>query len=89
MQAVVEAASGEHFEDYLTKHVWRPAGMVNTEFDVPSRVVPNRGHGCERDSNSGQFKNAQNEDVSYKYAGGGDLGRIVHAAGATACPRAN
>lgn len=70
MQAVVEAASAESFESYLTKHVWRPAGMADTRLDVPARIVPRRGQGYVR-GEKGVLENAPAEDVSYKYAGGG------------------
>lgn len=69
LQGIVESVTGESFEDYLTVHVWRPAGMADTRFDVPSRIVPRRGQGYE--SWDGVLHNAQAEDVSYKYAGGG------------------
>ncbi|MEM9314600.1 MAG: serine hydrolase domain-containing protein [Pseudomonadota bacterium] len=69
---IVEAASGLGFEEYLKKYVWEPAGMMATQFDVPSRVVENRGKGYLRDNN-GPFVNAPAEDPSYKYAGGGIL----------------
>ncbi len=72
MQGIVEAASGMGFEDYLRTYVFEPAGMMATQFDVPSRVVHNRGHGYERDRR-GAFVNADPEDPSYKYAGGGIL----------------
>lgn len=71
LQAVVESASGEKFEDYLRRHVWEPAGMLDTLFDVPSRIVPRRGRGYERDSKTHDLINAAQENVSYKYAGGG------------------
>jgi CubicO group peptidase (beta-lactamase class C family)/N-acyl-D-aspartate/D-glutamate deacylase len=70
LHAVVEAASGEGFEAYLRKHVWQPAGMLDTQFDVPARIVPRRGKGYERNRN-GEWQNAADENVSYKYAGGG------------------
>ncbi|MBL8266723.1 serine hydrolase [Steroidobacter sp.] len=71
LHAVVEAASGQGFEDYLRKNVWQPAGMVDTQFDVPARIVARRGKGYELNRKSGQWENAQDENVSYKYAGGG------------------
>lgn len=71
LHAVVEKVSGEGFEDYLRKHVWQPAGMLETQFDVPSRVVPRRGKGYERNKKTGEWQNAPDENVSYKYAGGG------------------
>lgn len=71
MQAVVERVSGEPFERYMRTRVWGPAGMNDTSFDVPSRIVPRRGRGYAHDAKWGQLVNAPAEDVSYKYAGGG------------------
>jgi CubicO group peptidase (beta-lactamase class C family) len=85
MQAVVESASGQSYESYLTEHVWAPAGMVNTQLDLPARIVRHRGHGYVWNAKLGLMENAPNEDVSYKYAGGGvissdeDLVRYGHA----------
>lgn len=73
LQAIVEAASEEPFEDYLSRHLWRPAGMADTRFDIPSRIVPRRGRGYERNRQTGLLENAVAEDVSYKFAGGGML----------------
>ncbi|MCG8470136.1 MAG: beta-lactamase family protein [Gemmatimonadetes bacterium] len=72
---IVEAASGSDFEEYLKRHVWEPAGMLATQFDVPSRVVQNRGHGYVRDE-GGRFVHALPEDPSYKYAGGGIISNV-------------
>jgi len=72
MHGIVEEVTGMGFEDYLRTHVFEPAGMLATRFDVPSRVVHNRGRGYDRDGR-GEFVNADPEDPSYKYAGGGIL----------------
>jgi CubicO group peptidase (beta-lactamase class C family) len=75
LQGVVEQASGLGFEDYMRAHVWEPAGMLNSSFDVPSRVVHRRGRGYTRDDD-GTIVNSRYEDVSYKYAGGGMLSTV-------------
>ncbi|MDX1394175.1 MAG: serine hydrolase domain-containing protein [Gemmatimonadota bacterium] len=72
---IVEAASGMGFEEYLTRFVWEPAGMMATQFDVPERVVRNRGHGYVRDG-GGRFVHPTPEDPSYKYAGGGIISNV-------------
>ena len=85
IQAVVEGASGQSYETFLTEHVWAPAGMVNTQLDSPARIVRHRGHGYVWNPTLKLMENAPNEDVSYKYAGGGvissdeDLVRFGHA----------
>jgi len=72
---IVESVSGTDYEEYLKRHVWEPAGMMATQFDVPSRVVQNRGHGYVRDSR-GRFIHPAPEDPSYKYAGGGIISNV-------------
>jgi serine beta-lactamase-like protein LACTB len=85
LQGLVEKVSGEGYEEYLRRHVWQPAGMLDTQFDVPSRIVPRRGSGYERNRETGDLEHAEQENVSYKYAGGGvistdeDLVRFGHA----------
>lgn len=70
MQGVIETVTGVGFEEYLRKNVWEPAGMLSTAFDVPERIVHNRGKGYRR-NRRGLLTNIQYADVSYKYAGGG------------------
>lgn len=72
---IVESVTDAKYEEYLKYNVFEPAGMMATQFDVPSRVVNNRGKGYVRDE-TGQFINAPNEDPSYKYAGGGILSNV-------------
>ena len=51
--AIVEAVSGQSYDDYVREHVFRPAGMTDTaayELDVP---VPNRAVGYTRESPRG------------------------------------
>jgi CubicO group peptidase (beta-lactamase class C family) len=74
LQAVIERVSGQRFEAYMQQHVWGPAGMVDSQFDVPARVVARRGHAYERNQLTGQLEEPLGEDLSYKYASGGMLG---------------
>ncbi|MCD9033647.1 beta-lactamase family protein [Luteimonas sp. Y-2-2-4F] len=85
LQAVIEQASGQDMESYLRERIWRPAGMAATQFDVPVRIVPRRARGYEWDADHGTLGNAVQENVSYKYVGGGilasdeDMVRLGHA----------
>jgi CubicO group peptidase (beta-lactamase class C family) len=45
LAAIVEAASGMSFGDYMKQHVWGPAGMTDTRLDDPVEVIPNRVRG--------------------------------------------
>ena len=85
LQAAIEQAGGQDMEDYMRARIWEPAGMRATAFDVPARIVPRRARGYEWDAEQGVLTNAVQEDVSYKYVGGGllasdeDLVRMGHA----------
>ncbi|MFT4198373.1 MAG: serine hydrolase domain-containing protein [Pseudoxanthomonas sp.] len=85
LQAVIETGSGEPLEQYLREHVWIPAGMLHTGLDIPARIVAGRARGYELDRASGRLENAQQENVSYKFIGGGIIGsdedmvRLGHA----------
>jgi CubicO group peptidase (beta-lactamase class C family) len=51
--AIVEAVSGQGYDDYVREHIFQPAGMTDTanyELDVP---VPNRAVGYTRESPRG------------------------------------
>lgn len=72
LQGVIEEASGMGFEEYMKRHVWEPAGMLASSFDVPERVVHKRGQGYVRNE-EGILEHPRYADVSYKYAGGGML----------------
>jgi CubicO group peptidase (beta-lactamase class C family) len=59
------------FEDYMRKHVWSPAGMSSSAFDVPSRIVPHRARSYS--VGNGKIRNYPYGDLTYKFAGGGML----------------
>ena len=75
IHGIVEKLSGEDFETYMRRNVFEPASMLASQFDVPSRVIHNRGHGYVRDDN-GRFVHPIWENPSYKYAGGGILSTV-------------
>ncbi len=75
IHGVIETISGISFEEYMKKFVWEPAGMLSTSFDVPARVVPNRGRGYSR-TRQGIIQNTRYIDPSYKYASGGIISTV-------------
>lgn len=85
LQAAIEQASGQGMEAFMRTRMWAPAGMADTQFDVPARIIPRRARGYEWDDATGTLSNALAEDVSYKYVGGGilasdeDMVRMGHA----------
>ncbi len=68
--AVVEAASGARFLDYLRENVFRPAGMESIRDDDARVLIPHRAQGYVRLVN-GELRNAAPADTSYKIPGGG------------------
>ena len=68
--AVVEAASGERFLDYLREHVFRPAGMENVRDDDAGALIPHRAQGYWKIAD-GELRNSPPADTSYKIPGGG------------------
>ncbi|MFN2571595.1 MAG: serine hydrolase domain-containing protein [Gemmatimonadales bacterium] len=72
ISAVVEAASGENFLSYMSRHVFRPLHMTSTAPDKNDSLIPNRTRFYER-TEAGEFVLASAVDNSYKWAGGGFL----------------
>jgi CubicO group peptidase (beta-lactamase class C family) len=67
--AVIEAASGMSFEEYMTKEIWHPLGMDRTFVIDPDNIIPNRARGYIL--RSGLLKNAEFLDTSLVFAAGG------------------
>lgn len=67
--AIVEAASGMSFGEYMKQNVWGPAGMTDTRMDDPEDVIPNRVRGYRLVD--GQIKNSEFVDISSRFGGGG------------------
>jgi len=83
ISAVVEAASGRPFLDYMQDTVFRRLGMHETSADFVTTIIPQRTSYYVRDN--GRLANAPFVDNSYKWAGGGFLsttGDVVRFANA-------
>ena len=84
ISAVVEAASGTPFLEYMDRVVFEPLGMTNTMADEVRPVIPHRTRFYVR-TEDGDVVNAPYVDNSYKWAGGGflstpeDMLRFAHA----------
>jgi CubicO group peptidase (beta-lactamase class C family) len=80
---VIEGASASRFQDYVSEHVLKPAGMTHTFVDDVFEIVPHRARGYQK--LEGQVRNATLMDSSYKIPGGGyvtsaeDLARFALA----------
>jgi len=84
MSAVIAAASGRGFLQYLGEEVFRPLGMLHTGGDHTDSLIVNRARPYDR-TPDGRLINARYIDNSHKWAGGGflstteDLLRFAHA----------
>ena len=67
--AIVEAASGMSFGDYMNQSVWGPAGMTDTRMESSVDVIPNRVRGYRL--LNGEVKNSEFVDISSRFAAGG------------------
>lgn len=70
--AVVEAASGARFMDYVKENVFAPAKMGATREDSVFDIIPGRTRGYRRGP-GGAIENCGLADTSYKIPGGGML----------------
>lgn len=52
---LIEAVSGRNYGDFLTKHIFRPLGMHNTQVNDPYAIVKNRAAGYSYDQHSNQI----------------------------------
>ena len=67
--AIIEAASGMSYGDYMRQNIWQPLGMNDTRMDDPLEVIPNRVRGYQLVN--GKLKNSEFIDISSRFAGGG------------------
>jgi CubicO group peptidase (beta-lactamase class C family) len=67
--AIVEAASGKPYGEYIREKVWGPLRMTDTRMDDPAEIVPNRVRGYRLVD--GELKNSEFVDISSRFAAGG------------------
>lgn len=71
----VEGASGMKFGDYVRDNVFKPAGMERIRIDNVTDIIPNRAQGYFK-SQSGELRNSELADTSYKIPGGGFISTV-------------
>lgn len=72
--AAIEEVSGQAYADYMTQHLWRPAGMNATRMDDPAVLIPHRSRGYRLID--GALRNSEFIDVSSRFAAGGTRGTV-------------
>jgi CubicO group peptidase (beta-lactamase class C family)/predicted negative regulator of RcsB-dependent stress response len=73
--AVIEGASGQPYEVYITENILKPLGMSNTRLDSPVDIIPHRVRGYRLIR--GQLANSEYVDISSRFAAGGIRSTIV------------
>lgn len=79
--AIIEKVSGENFFEYVKKHIFQPAGMVDTDYYEADRDTPNLAMGYTNFEDLGddvyQFHLGERRNVSlYNGARGGPTGGL-------------
>jgi len=72
--AVIEGASGQLYLEYMSRHVFTPLAMHNTQPDFLAPITPGRGRYYLLDE--AVLVNAPEVDNSYKWASGGFIGTV-------------
>lgn len=81
---VIERATGQSYEDYMSEHIWTPAGMTRTRVEIHGGEGPNRSK-LYRYNRDGVLEDDDVTDLSVKIPGGGlvstagDLVRFANA----------
>lgn len=73
--AVVEAASGVSYGEYVQKNIFDPLGMGNSRMDSASDLIPNRVRGYVLAN--GELMNSEFVDISSRFAGGGARSTVL------------
>lgn len=73
--AVIEAASGQSYGDYLKEHIFEPLGMEDSRMEDPVDLIPNRVRGYR--IMDGEIKNSEYVDISSRFAAGGTRSTVV------------
>ena len=66
--AVIESVTGRTYEACLDEMILKPAGMMNTGYDHPERILPKRASGYGIDN--GVLFNARYQNMSIPFAAG-------------------
>jgi CubicO group peptidase (beta-lactamase class C family) len=67
--AIIEAASGMSYAEYMRQNIWQPLGMNDTRMDDPLEVIPHRVRGYQ--IIDGKLKNSEFVNISSRFAAGG------------------
>ncbi|HEV2913635.1 MAG TPA: serine hydrolase domain-containing protein [Pyrinomonadaceae bacterium] len=72
--AIVEKVSGEDYYEYVREHIFKPAGMQNTDWYETDIPTPNMANGYTREGAGASEKNARRNNVYTRPAKGSPAG---------------
>jgi CubicO group peptidase (beta-lactamase class C family) len=72
--AIIEKVSGQDYYAYVTDHIYKPAGMVNTGFYEPGKEIPNLAIGYTRMGPGGRPGDEVRENTDRLEVRGGPAG---------------
>ena len=67
---IIEAVSGQSYEDYMREHIWEPAGMTSTSVEQAGTQYKNKAVLYSK-AKDGAWERAPQTDLSLKIPGGG------------------
>jgi serine beta-lactamase-like protein LACTB, mitochondrial len=67
---IIEAVSGQSYEDYMREHIWEPAGMTSTSVEQAGTAYENKAVLYSK-GKDGAMEKAPQTDLSLKIPGGG------------------
>jgi len=72
--AIIEKVSGQNYYDYVREHVYKPAGMKNTDAYEMSADTPNLAMGYTTEGANGQAEGPRHENTASRPNRGGPAG---------------
>jgi len=67
--AIIEQAGGQTYEQFIQEHLFGPAGMRHSYYDMPEKIIPRRAAGYSR--GLAGFANATYISMTQPFAAGG------------------
>jgi CubicO group peptidase (beta-lactamase class C family) len=65
---IIEIVSGQSYQDYMDKNIFKPLNMTNTSYDSPKRIINNRAYGYAKAGDL--FENADYISMTQPFAAG-------------------
>ncbi|MDX2044528.1 MAG: serine hydrolase [Acidobacteriota bacterium] len=69
--AIIEKVTGQSYYDYVREHIFKPAGMTNTDSFFSDAKTPNLAEGYRDNDNGGRVNNVDTRPARGSSAGGG------------------